>query len=220
MTLKDLFKKHSKADYSQKKDIDNLKEDLKLFRQNQQSINQEEANFLSTLLDNSNNKWFSAYILGAMETFPKSLISELVETSLNEKDPSFNSYFITPCIRVYNPIETLKVIENKRLTTEEEMFNLLSTLYHVHSWIISIGKFNSNSFSEVNWESIGVKYTWDETTVSYIKNPKKNQMSKSEFDTYLPSHKEFTKRKKELILKVKNLAKSNELKNYASKMLG
>ena len=56
--------------------------------------------FTASLIDDE-RKWFTAKLLEKVSPVPKSLFDDLVLAALCEPDPSFNKWFIQPCVKTF-----------------------------------------------------------------------------------------------------------------------
>ena len=56
--------------------------------------------FTAALIDNE-KKWFVVKLLEKVKPIPASLFDDLVLAALRETDPSFNKWFIEPCLKTF-----------------------------------------------------------------------------------------------------------------------
>jgi hypothetical protein len=56
--------------------------------------------FTSALI-HDDKKWFVVKLLEKVNPLPKALFDDLVLAALTEHDPSFNKWFITPCVKSF-----------------------------------------------------------------------------------------------------------------------
>ncbi|ARD22784.1 hypothetical protein [Shewanella japonica] len=67
--------------------------------------------FTAALID-SEKKWFVVKLLEKVNPVPKSLFDDLVLAALMEHDPSFNRWFIEPCIKSFGKEQvTAKIMQ-------------------------------------------------------------------------------------------------------------
>jgi hypothetical protein len=58
--------------------------------------------WFTSALVHPEKKWFVAKLLEKVNPVPKALFDNLIFSSLIENDPSFNKWFITPCVKLFN----------------------------------------------------------------------------------------------------------------------
>ncbi|QYJ89551.1 hypothetical protein [Shewanella halotolerans] len=63
--------------------------------------NPEALAWFTMALTHDSKKWFVAKLLEKVNPVPKALFDDLVFASLIENDPSFNKWFIAPCVRTF-----------------------------------------------------------------------------------------------------------------------
>ncbi|MFT4926863.1 MAG: hypothetical protein ACI8WB_002962 [Phenylobacterium sp.] len=63
--------------------------------------NPESLVWFTMALIDDDKKWFAAKVLAKINPVPKSLLDDLVLTALKERDPSFNRWFIEPCVKTF-----------------------------------------------------------------------------------------------------------------------
>jgi hypothetical protein len=63
--------------------------------------NPESLAWFTAALFDDEKKWFVAKLLEKVNPVPKSLFDDLVLAALSETDPSFNKWFIVPCIKTF-----------------------------------------------------------------------------------------------------------------------
>ncbi len=71
--------------------------------------NSDSLSWFTSALAHPNKKWFVAKLLEKVNPVPKALLDDLVFSSLIEDDPSFNKWFITPCVKSFG-VEQVKSI--------------------------------------------------------------------------------------------------------------
>ena len=69
--------------------------------------NPEALAWFTAALAHDEKKWFVAKLLEKVNPVPKALFDDLVFAALLEDDPSFNKWFIAPCVRSFG-VEQVK----------------------------------------------------------------------------------------------------------------
>jgi hypothetical protein len=75
---------------------------LKQFRKQYSDFTEDEINILKSFLSDNEKKWFVAGLLDLLDSFPVELLKPMINAAVDERDPSYNNYFIRPCRRVFN----------------------------------------------------------------------------------------------------------------------
>lgn len=162
---------------------------------------EEEVPFLKSLLSDDKSKWFVSDYLAYMEHFPITLLPSLVQVAIEEPDPSYNGHFIQPCLRVFDCLAVLGQIEIIYKAHKELVIGVLSVLYHVRSRFVSRSKSGSEHPDSWQWETVGVKWYWDDKKGyhNWPVNKGDELMSTEEMAGYQPIHDEYMARKRSLI---------------------
>jgi hypothetical protein len=69
--------------------------------------NPDSLVWFTAALIHTEKKWFVVKLLEKVNPVPKTLFDDLVLASLIEHDPSFNKWFITPCVKSFG-VEAVK----------------------------------------------------------------------------------------------------------------
>lgn len=62
---------------------------------------QKEVEWLIQVLGDERRKWFGAFVAGIAPQVPEALFLQLIRAAVAERDPSFNRYFVEPCIGAF-----------------------------------------------------------------------------------------------------------------------
>ena len=153
------------------------------------------------------------------QSFDINLLKKIIKVGIETSDPSYNSFFIRPCVRVFGCIKVIELLENTLDINPENANGILSAVYHIRSLISSIG--NMDSKGTVKWEKIGFEYKWNSTIEKYESYSRGNnkRMTRDEISKYEPIHNEFIERKRKLILSIKKRTNDSALIESANRML-
>lgn len=218
MTLQSIFNEHPNDKYLKAIHQGIFHKPFLAKRRVQPFVSADEIEFIKELLSKENEKWFVADYLRYMESMPDALLMPVLLTGLKEKDPSYDRYFVRPCVRMYGCIEILDRIELLYDNDKTLGLGTLSLLYYVRSLFAKVGRISDNGVDK--WQTIGMKLFWNEEKGSYDWSfrDKDKMMTEAEFEAYKPTHESYLQKKRALIEKV--AAENSSLSNLANHMLG
>jgi len=106
------------------------------FKKENPVLVKEQTNQLIEILDNSEDiteKYFVADLLYLFDNFDIELLTPMLRTAINFKDPSFNRIFLRPCINAFGTkIVSESLAENFSSGSLEERISISSLLYWLH----------------------------------------------------------------------------------------
>ena len=219
MTLEEIFKKRSSENYLMSYLNGDFHDEFIVKRSISATISDHEIPFILDLLADDNKKWFVASYLRTVESFNENLFKRIIEVGVDTFDPSYNRFFIQPGLRVFGCIKVIEVLEDILKNNPEKDNDILSAVYHVGSLINVIGEINA--YKKWEWIEVGLKYKWnpkDERYEAYHRN-ENCRMTPEEVEHYRPMHNEFLRRKRDLILKIKDETKNPSVAESANRML-
>ncbi|MGB0869641.1 MAG: hypothetical protein ACPGSD_08580 [Flavobacteriales bacterium] len=182
-------------------------------------VSENDIPFILELLNDINKKWFIASYLQTISNINNVLLKKFIEVGIQTTDPSYNRFFIEPCLRVFGCIKVIELLENSLNDNLENSSGVLSAVYHVHSLIGSIGKLDS--YGAMKWERVGFEYKWNSKVGKYESYSKDEtrRMTIDELRKYESTHSEFINRKRNLILNIKERTNDSALIERANRML-
>ncbi|MCR9249462.1 MAG: hypothetical protein NXI20_03530 [bacterium] len=218
MTLNQIFVKNKAKDALIAHLKGDFKDDILRRSKNPHSLENVEMEIVKTLLSDPAGKWVAASILEVLESLPGNLFIPVLRTSLETEDPSYNSFFVEPLVRIFGEI---RVIESLTEILEEDFNNakvILRVIYHVNSKVRSVGHFFGKQ--DIRWETKGFNYEWNAEQKKFIQDTRNSKaMSQIELDQYIPTHKNFMNLKKELVLKIKSKTTDRSIIEEANRCL-
>ncbi len=219
MTLREIFYSKEIKSYLQAYLENSFYDDFISKRELNRKITKNETLFILELLDDANHKWFVASYLKMVDAFDVEILRKLLEVAIKTSDPSFNSFFITPCLRVFGCIKVIQFLEEFLNDSFENATGILRAIYHVRSLFFSVGKFGDKG--EIKWEQVGFWYNWNDEKGYYesYSVDQNGRMTVEEMTQYEPTHEEFIRRKRKLIQDIKKGTKDSALISAADRML-
>ena len=216
MTLHQIFEKNKAKNTLISHLNGEFKDDILSRSENPHSLENVEIEIVRTLLSDPSSKWVAASILEIVESLPESLFTPVLRTALETEDPSYNSFFVKPLVRIFGEI---RVIESLTEILEEDFNNakdILRVIYHVNSKVRPVGHFFGKQ--DIRWETKGFNYEWNAEQKKFIQDTRNSKaMSQIELDQYLPTLEKFIYLKKELVLKIKSKTTDKSITDVANR---
>lgn len=109
MNLEELFEEYAQAKSLKDKNAGHhaIRKIVGRIASNFPRDNPEALSWFTAALVHDDKKWFVAKLLEKVNPVPKALFDDLVLAALMERDPSFNKWFIAPCVKSFG-IEQVK----------------------------------------------------------------------------------------------------------------